>query len=135
MTIVIPEGDESIVNGEFEPDEDVPEAIAYDATYSKLHFATNQVCLFIFLLQRFTRIFTKLLLSSSIYIEPQTTTQDLLSRLSVNSDPKAFLVQKLRTYQQALGPGKFCSSLQEALTPEQLSMLQLLFHECGANLQ
>ncbi len=44
MTIVMPEDDEAIENDVFEADEDVPEAIAYDATYSKLHFATNQVC-------------------------------------------------------------------------------------------
>ncbi len=43
MIIVVPDED-SIVKDEFEADEDVPEAIAYDATYSKLHFATNQVC-------------------------------------------------------------------------------------------
>ncbi len=53
----------------------------------------------------------------------------------MNSDPKAFLVQKLSQYQQALGRGKILLALQEALAPKQLSMLQLLFHECGASLQ
>ncbi len=134
MIIVVPDED-SIIKDECEAGEDVPEAIAYDATYSKLYFATNQVgfgygpvrlVVYKFSRNHFLR-----------YLPPksQTTTQDLLSSLSVDSDPKTFLVQKLCPYQQALGPGIFFSALQEALTLKQLSMLQLIFRECSANLQ